>query len=544
MGVNGELLRLIGSPSRDGSGTPGIRRRLLLPGLSFVLAIIGFAAYVRLSWTFPADSDGASQALQAWALSHGNPLLRGWTLGDVSYYTTELPQYMLVELLHGLNQGVIHVAAAMTYTLAIALAALLATGRAAGRAAVLGACIAAGIMLAPQPAIGVNLLLGSPDHFGTSVPVLLAWLLLDRARPRWGAPAAIAVLGWAAVADSLVELVAFAPLVLVCVLRVVHAAVRDRAVSLSARRLEIALAAGAVAAAAAARGVLRLIPALGGFSAPAPASPVATLHHILHHNLPVVGQGLLALFGADFIGYPASPWLVLHLAGVTLAAAGAAAALWRFFRDRDLVSQLLLAGIVINLLVFLASTKVAGVPTIREADVVLPLSAALAGRQLAPRIAALPRTAAAPLGAVLGLAAVGYAAGLAHEIAPAVPPTQIQRLTAWLEAHHLDSGLSGYWESNVVTLTSGGTVRIRLVGTGGGTLTAADFESAAAWYDPARAAANFVVLGSTDSLPGFTDRAAVLATFGKPAQTYHTDGYTVLVWPHANLLTRLRPAGG
>jgi hypothetical protein len=28
----------------------------------------------------------------------GNPLLRGWVLSDVSFSTTELPQYMVVEL--------------------------------------------------------------------------------------------------------------------------------------------------------------------------------------------------------------------------------------------------------------------------------------------------------------------------------------------------------------------------------------------------------------------------------------------------------------
>ena len=61
-------------------------------------ALALWAAYARLSQTFPANSDGAVNALQAWQMLHGNPLLRGWVLSDVSFYTTELPQYMLVEL--------------------------------------------------------------------------------------------------------------------------------------------------------------------------------------------------------------------------------------------------------------------------------------------------------------------------------------------------------------------------------------------------------------------------------------------------------------
>ena len=36
-----------------------------------------FACYLRLSATFPVGSDGASNALEAWDLLHGNWLLRG-----------------------------------------------------------------------------------------------------------------------------------------------------------------------------------------------------------------------------------------------------------------------------------------------------------------------------------------------------------------------------------------------------------------------------------------------------------------------------------
>ena len=57
-----------------------------------------------------------------------------------------------------------------------------------------------------------------------------------------------------------------------------------------------------------------------------------------------------------------------------------------------------------------------------------------------------------------------------------------------------------------------------------------------AWYDPARHYANFIVL---DSRPGFMNHweplALVQKYFGRPARTYHTGPYTVLVW-NRNLL--------
>src|SRR5713101_484800 len=119
------------------------------------------------------NSDGASQALQVWDMIHCNLLLHGWALTDVSCYTTELPEYMLVELVRGLNADVVHVAAALTYTLLVLLAAVLAKGRATGRQAAARMLLAGGIMVAPQLGTAAGILLLSPDHVGSNVPVLL-----------------------------------------------------------------------------------------------------------------------------------------------------------------------------------------------------------------------------------------------------------------------------------------------------------------------------------------------------------------------------------
>ena len=101
-------------------------------------AVILFLLYLRLSGTVPDNSDASDQALQAWDMLHGNLLLHGWTVGDVSYYTTEIPEYMLVELIKGLGAGVVHVSAAVSYTLLVLLAGVAGQGaghRARGRAA-------------------------------------------------------------------------------------------------------------------------------------------------------------------------------------------------------------------------------------------------------------------------------------------------------------------------------------------------------------------------------------------------------------------------
>ena len=143
-----------------------------------VAAVVLFFCYLRLSRTYADGSDGADQALQAWDMLHGNWLLRGWTVGDVSYYTTEIPQYALVELVHGLGPGVVHIASAMTYTLLLLCVGLLAKGRTTGRDGIVRALVAVGIMLAPQLGNGIHLLLSQPDHLGTQVPLLVIFIIL------------------------------------------------------------------------------------------------------------------------------------------------------------------------------------------------------------------------------------------------------------------------------------------------------------------------------------------------------------------------------
>src|ERR1700729_4656199 len=185
---------------------PAWLQRLAGPALFTAAAIVAFACYLRMSLTVPVNSDGAANALQAWAMLHGNPLLHGWLLSDVSFYTTELPQYMLIELVRGLQPDVVHIAAAMTYTFVVLLAARLAKGEATGTQGLLRAGIAAGIMVAPQHS-EVTVLMLSPDHVGSTVPVLLTWLLIDRATRRWYVPPmACILLGGALVADQIVLL--------------------------------------------------------------------------------------------------------------------------------------------------------------------------------------------------------------------------------------------------------------------------------------------------------------------------------------------------
>ena len=212
-GRTGRRARARSSTHRHGG--PARRRRWQALAVMAGIALLFYCAQ-RQARQMGVQSDGAAMELQSWSMLHGNLLLHGWYLSDVSFYTTELPEYTLVELVRGLNPDVVRLCAALTYTLLVVLAAAVAYG--AGRPTSGRPCPGRDHgrgMLGPTAA-ATTTLLNDPDHTGTAVPILLVLLVLDRARAAGGCPLVVAaVLGWALVGDSLVLLIGVAPLVVV-----------------------------------------------------------------------------------------------------------------------------------------------------------------------------------------------------------------------------------------------------------------------------------------------------------------------------------------
>src|SRR5215471_13808470 len=182
------------------------------------VGLVLFWCYLRQAQTYQLNADPAGQALQAWDMLHGNLLLHGWWLGDVSFYTVELPLNMIIEMIVGLKPVEINILAAL-----VLLTALLAKGSARGREGVVRALLGAGILLAPSLVLGTRVLMQGPDHLGTAVPILLALLLLDRARERWWVPVVVGVLlTLAQVSDVLATFAGAAAVAVACGVRVVR----------------------------------------------------------------------------------------------------------------------------------------------------------------------------------------------------------------------------------------------------------------------------------------------------------------------------------
>jgi hypothetical protein len=517
-------------------------------GAVAAVAFILFLLYLRLADTYPAGSDGADQTLQAWDILHGNWLLRGWTVGDVSYYTTEIPQYMLIEVFRGLGPSVVHIAGAMTYTLLVVLAGWLAKGRATGREAVLRVLVASGIMLAPQLGNGIHLLISQPDHLGTQVPLLVMYIILDRAPRRWYVPAVVLViLSLAVVGDQVAVFDAVLPLAAVCGIRVLWAWLRHRK-SLASQWFELSLAAAGLASLGVAAVIVDAIKRAGGYS----VLPLRTGHAVLAvlpKHLVLTMEGILNIYGADFFGIsrgslrgPAAGSLplsvaaaiaIVHLAGVGLALWGVCRAFRRFFSATDLIAPLLATAIVINIAAYLFSIDPATLFDTREILAVLPFGAILAGRLLAGSLAR------ARLEPVLACVLAVYALTLGYGTTQPAVQDKEQPVIGWLEAHGLRTGLGTYTEANLITLDSGGKVAIRTASwRPSGTVPRA-YESEASWYDPRVSYANFIISNTADgngvSVVPWRD---ILKFAGRPARIYHYKTFTIMVW-NKNLLSDL-----
>ena len=571
-----------------------------------VLALL-FAAWLRLSRTYPENSDEANILLMAGDLAHGNWNLSGWTVSDVPFITTELPEIAVLVRLFGLHLDTAHIAAALTYTVVAGTAMLLAASsarRGPGHPLVRMAVVLA-IMGCPQPGVGVFVLLFSVGHIGTAAPVMLTWLFLDRWWPAGaaltdsGAPAprtawwipltAGAMLTWALLADPLVLVIAVLPVLVTAAVRVARellplmrngARLRLAAPVLARRWLELSLAAAAAAAYLAAWCGRRLLRATGGYAQPAVPyrlDPVSTWYP----HARTVAHGLLTMFGAFVLpgdavnhlgpgNYAAGPPLtgftealaVSRLACVVLAAAGAAAAARRFFRaDADPVGQLLLAGLVANLVAYIPSSLASATAlNAREIAPVLPFAAVLAARTLGDRLAwpragqpGLPRPGLRAAGrhrrrdrvlaGALAALSAWYCLGLLAQARLPAAPDPFTRLGAFLEAHHLRAGIGGYWDASVITVGTGGAVTIRAVTAGCAQPYA--WESKRAWYDPAAGNASFLL---TSDQSGYFSRwlvspaaAAGLARLlrpGRPAAVSPGGGYEVSLY-QGNLLAAL-----
>ncbi|MEJ3747660.1 hypothetical protein WEI85_30760 [Actinomycetes bacterium KLBMP 9797] len=548
-----------------------IRRARWVIGAAVAVGL--FCSYLLMSRAAGVNADGASNALQGWDMLHGDVLLRGWTVTDVSFYTHELLLFVLVEAVYGLHGDTTHAVAALVFTVLVLVVAVAARGRATGREAATRVALAVSVVAVPALGHATTTQLTSPDHTGTAIPLLLTWLVLERWWDRRWVPYAVAaMLAWGQIADPLVMYIGVLPLILVSLYRLLSPTLlRSRTPRFPMPRLpmprlpmikasftslelpegrldheavrgwrrEAGLILAGVGSVVLAQLALLGIRVAGGFGAHAAEAKLSPLSE-LGGNLWLAVRVIAVNYGAYFpdrsaAGYPIA---ILHLVGLLAATAATLVAAGRLLRRRgDRLCDLVTVGILVNVGAFVVSALPTDLLSARQVVATLPLGAVLVGRIWGPPLAGLLRRGR-PAGRRVLVALVAVGALLAGELVVHASdrgaPGHAEDVAAWLDDRGLAYGLGEYWNANNVTVLTSRRVRVAPV-VAGDRIAGYQWESDEEWYDPTRHDARFLVL---DTRAPSNSEATARAQFGAPVERHAFDGAVVLVYDH-NLLVDL-----
>ena len=506
-----------------------LRRGLAALGWTAGAAVV-FALFLRISLEKLMTSDGANNALQAWDMLHGHVLLHGWILGDVTFYTFELPLIAILEFFLGLHPDTMHVAEALIYLIVAGWAVAIAVTDGRGLSRVSRALIVVAVLAAPTLVHSdLWIPLGIPDHTGTAVFLLASFLLIDRATGRWWtAPLLCLILCAGQISDVTVRYVAVPAIAVVCLYRV-----------LAARKLVTWDAANLLAAGASvplALEVRALMLRYGAYLMVAPKTQIAPFS-AWQTNASIAWASLRELYGVASVppaDGPVGHTAIFGYACMAGAAIGIARVLWRW-RTARRAEQALVIAMAANFMVYMLSPLVS-LTSPHDLVAMLPCGGVLAARALVPdriarRLVAVPATCLAMVAALLPLSVTA---------AQPTPTSGLPAVIAWLQANGLNYGLGGYWDSSETALESADQVQIRAITVhhtvNGNRITLYPWETNTLWYDPARHYANFVIL----DLPSLDRLPTVLGVFGKPDIVQIIAGWEILVY-HENLLTYVAP---
>jgi hypothetical protein len=527
---------------RIGGIPPDARERV---GWSSARKVAGFAAtvvglaliallYARVARSFELIADDATGVLEAEAVLQGNYLLHGWTTSRVSFYTTDLPFYVIGVFFRGVHPTLLHRVPAAIYTLTLALAVRMAgRGRRHRRSTWFGMAVTFVLMGLPSgvlahQAFSVNV------RVGTTLLILVSLSMLDTAPGRavsWARYSLFTLaLALAIVGDKFALLIGALPVILVCAGRIFRAGRGDGPNN-------AILIASCFCAIAAASVTSRLIEAAGGFRVvPSPFRFVG--FHVFLNNFTYLTEGVLELYRANFFGRVLDGRTALRLLGL-LGLGLVAYSTYRAFPVRrapgageegeaDFLSEILSVAIVINIGTYVLGHEAVNLMTMRYL-----LPAFIFGAVLAGRFGVESASGARRLYPGVAVLAMAYMTFLGKGLLspPASDPHGFAGLAEWLYSRSLTYGYGTYWTSSITTAASANRVKVRAVRAEGGQIKPLVWMADREWYrgTPAHFLVSWTSYGAGD--PRFTmSLQEATDALGPPSEVSRVGEYIVMIW--------------
>lgn len=489
-------------------------------------------AYAWYCWRVflrvPMDCDYASLILEARDILDGNLLLREWRLTGISFLTTDLLYFVAGVAVFGVNHSAYVMATTGMFLALIAAGVLLVREERPRRTAVNALLL---IAAAGFPSRNGAMCLRT--HTGGYVWLLAAVFFLDRyfrAEPgrekRRDCVFFAAFLTLGVIGDAIVALTGCTAAILVCVWMLM----RDQSQKERPVRV-IAWSAGAFAAAFLADRLYFMGGAVkNSFLSAQTFRPLEGYPDALAGYANI----LLALGRADFPGKQISGigtmWLFLRVLVLLFGLYAVARNLSDFFRGRSIpiADAVLSVGFtLISLGAIVINLNIKNVYVGRYISYAAVLLAVVAVRRCSregllelavPRLRVPVWAAASIIAAVLAVSAL--------EPLPSAPPADNrQKLGEFLAGQGLYDGYARFFDASLITVQTGGAVRVRPVNAGGYGVVPNDWFSKDDWYETD---VNFVVVYNRDYV--IVTRDNVISALGQPDNELLYGEYTVLVY--------------
>lgn len=506
----------------------------LVVAIAIAGAVLVVLAYYNLARRVVAgESDMATLVLEARSVLDGHPLLGGWRMLYDSFWTVEVPFYVVGVLIAGVTPVLMYVIPAVLAAGLLVAAALIAKqGRRGGPAIAAVATVIALIGL-PSNAWAV-LLLHAGWHVGTMLWCLIAFAALRGGR--WGVGWWISVLFLTAgmLGDLQTLALGLGPVALAGLI----ASARTRRWLAGAPALSAALAGFAgwwvIHTAATAWGGY----VTGGINVRATPDQLHTNVRQIPHWLPQVFGVGTSTWGDTGVPGVLSLFRYAALAAVVIAVVLALASIlvgiltgnpgrpgtdpsWR-------VDDMLALACVADLVFYAYAAQTSDLGYLRYLAPFAVFGAVLTGRTTG-RLAERLRPGGLRRGLVIaGVALIGvFGASFVISSVQPVKPVTGAELAAFLSERGLTNGVGTYWPASMTTVASGDEVTVRPVMTTNGKIVRYDRQSTTDWY--ADQEFQFLVFDTANPWGGVDEKSAT-ATFGSPDNIYRIGSYEVLTW--------------
>lgn len=480
----------------------------------FLFVIVMFLYYLFHAIQVPTNSDYASIILEAKSIYEGNIFLSGWNLSTVSFYTTEIPLYVLGMMMFGYTPRLLYIIPSITYLITVLAAMWLVYDGKRIKGAILTLCFV-GI---PIGLMGVLALVG-PVHIGAIALCFICFKLIQDVERKKILYLYFGILFcWILIGDPIALWIVGLPIVLLGAYRMI--------INHSQWRKEVILPLIVFLAVVLSKIVLKTIEYFGGFVVPGTGQVMFANIENLGRNTYFAILGILELFNANFFGRPLGSletvFLIIHFIGLIFVFYVFAKYLFKILKNKHIsyIDQLLVVSISITIVAYIFSNLNMGMGTTRYLIPAIFLITVLAGKWLNSFEWSLNKNI------IFSVVMAIFALTMISPLSFSRDTDKLVRLQTYLKSEGLTYGYGTFWLSAPITLYSNDSVKVRQVLANSDEKIAPYFWlSEQKWYD---SSANFIIYDSTNW--GQVNKSTAINTFGKPMKELQFEDVHILVW--------------